>query len=210
MAAKLSYAHGAQCMFHAAPSAREGIATNPGRCAAVPTPATGPWQHATSHMLLPATEVVVQSVDCPLWARSAAGVSSSPPAPSSNSERSCDAAALESLELLTRFAKGFEVKTLHAEPCHPSLCAAALGSLELLTRFAKGFELDTRRLPSPDQAEAALASPAENSQVRLAGSAAWQGLVVQCSRHSLSTLPACPHVLMLTEACWRIPSLSWT
>lgn len=34
-------------------------------------------------------------------------------------------------------------------------------------RFHKGFQLDPRRLPSPDQAEQALASPSDHSQVML-------------------------------------------
>lgn len=39
-------------------------------------------------------------------------------------------------------------------------------------RFHKGFQLDPRRLPSPDQAEQALASPADHSQVCLSGGSA--------------------------------------
>lgn len=48
---------------------------------------------------------------------------------------------------------------------NPFVCtAAALAALELMVRFQKGLQLDPRRLPSPDQAEQALASPAEHSQ----------------------------------------------
>jgi hypothetical protein len=45
--------------------------------------------------------------------------------------------------------------------------AAALAALELMSRFHKGFQLDPRRLPSPNQAEEALASPADHSQVHV-------------------------------------------
>jgi hypothetical protein len=47
---------------------------------------------------------------------------------------------------------------------------AALAALELMARFHKGFQLDPRRLPSPAQAEQALASPVDHSQVHAVGS----------------------------------------
>lgn len=49
--------------------------------------------------------------------------------------------------------------------CCLPICAAALAALELMARFHKGFQLDPRRLPSPAQAEQALASPVDHSQV---------------------------------------------
>lgn len=58
--------------------------------------------------------------------------------------------------------------------------AAALAALELMARFHKGFQLDPRRLPSPAQAEQALASPVDHSQVHASGFSLVYRLVQRC------------------------------